>query len=157
MSRLLLLLALLAISVPGYCAEPSVDAGIRAQLDALKLTYTVDADGDFQVTFEVENNRTQLVFVRSVTEKYGSHSIREIWSPGYRFTSGQVSQEVANRLLRHSSGIIMGGWTLQKEMAMFVVKVPTTAISDQLRDAMEAAALAADEIEAELTPGKDEL
>lgn len=157
MSRLLLLLALLALSSPGYSAEPTVDAGIKAQLDALKLTYTVDADGDFQVTFEVENKRTQLVFVRSVTEKYGTHSVREIWSPGYRFKSGQLSQEVANRLLQHSGTMILGGWTLQKEMAMFVVKIPTSAISDQLRDAMEAAALGADTIEAEFTPGKDEL
>ena len=40
---------------------------------------------------------------------------------------------------------------------MFVVKIPATATPQQLRDAAEAAADRADEIEKELTPGKDDL
>jgi hypothetical protein len=40
---------------------------------------------------------------------------------------------------------------------MLAVKIPAASTAKQLRDAAEAAADAADEIEQELTPGKDEL
>ena len=54
-------------------------------------------------------------------------------------------------------GLILGGWTKQKQFAMLAVKIPVSATPKQLRDAAEAAADAADEIEQELTPGKDDL
>jgi hypothetical protein len=53
--------------------------------------------------------------------------------------------------------MILGGWTKQKTYAMFVVKILATATPQQVRDAAEAAADAADDMEQELTPGTDEL
>jgi hypothetical protein len=82
--------------------------------------------------------------------------VREIWSPGYKH-DGDLPAPVANRLLAHGHGLILGGWTKQKAFAMLVVKIPATVTPKQLRDACEAAANAADEIEMELTPGKDDL
>jgi len=63
---------------------------------------------------------------------------------------------VANRLLEHSHGVILGGWTKQNTYAMFVVKLPVNATAKQLRDAAEAASDCADEIEKEFTGTKDE-
>ena len=117
----------------------------------------MDSDGDYKLTFDVGEGRSQIVWIRSATEKYGSLKVREIWSPGYKFSGTQLPVAVANRLLEHSHGLILGGWTKQKQFAMLAVKIPVSATPKQLRDAAEAAADAADEIEQELTPGKDDL
>ncbi len=71
--------------------------------------------------------------------------------------SGELPAKIARGLLEHSHGMILGGWTKQKSFAMYVVKILATATPQQVRDAAEAAADAADEIEQELTPGTDEL
>ena len=133
------------------------DPGIKKQLEGLDLKYEVDSDGDYKVVFDLGGGRTQLVWIRSSTEKYGSVNVREIWSAGYKHGGKPLSEKIANRLLEHSHGVILGGWTKQKEFAMFVVKIPLTATPQQLRDAAEAAADCADEIEKELTPTKDDL
>lgn len=140
---------------PAAPAKPA-DAALGKQLDGLGIKYQVDEDGDYRMTFEVEDGRSQLVFARSPVETFGDSRIREIWSPAFRYATPELDQKIANRLLSHGATMIMGGWTRQKTLAMFVVKVPADASPQQLRDALEAAALAADEIERELTPDKDE-
>ena len=152
-------LALLAIgclaAAPARAVEP--DATIKKQLDSLNIEYKVDSDGDYKFTFDVGGGRTQVVWIRSKTDAYKSLKVREIWSPGYKYAGAELPVKIANRLLEHSHGLILGGWTKQKQFAMLSVKIPTTASPAQLRDAAEAAAGAADEIEQELTPGKDDL
>ena len=159
MTRSLLLSSLslaLVLAAPAALArEP--DPAIKAQLDSLDIKYDVDSDGDFKVTFDLGNGRSQLVWIRSSTEAYGDLKVREIWSPGYKHSGGEVPVKIANRLLEHSHGLILGGWTKQKEFCMLSVKIPVSSTPKQLRDAAEAAADAADEIEQELTPGKDDL
>jgi hypothetical protein len=153
----------LALALAALCLAPTPalavapDPAIKAQLDTLDINYEVDSDGDYKLTFDVGEGRSQIVWIRSATEKYGSLKVREIWSPGYKFTGTQLPVAIANRLLEHSHGLILGGWTKQKQFAMLAVKIPVSSTPQQLRDAAEAAADAADEIEAELTPGKDDL
>jgi hypothetical protein len=148
-----LALACLA-ALPARAEAP--DAAIKAQLDSLGMKYDVDSDGDYKVTFDLGNERSQIIWIRSATDHYGSLKVREIWSPGYKYDGGDIPVKIANRLLEHSHGLILGGWTKQKQYAMLVVKIPVSATPQQLRDAAEAAAGAADEIEKELT-GKDDL
>ena len=138
-------------------AATTPDPAIKAQLDSLDIEYEVDSDGDYKLTFAVGEDRSQIVWIRSATEKFGSLKVREIWSPGYKFSGTQLPVAVANRLLEHSHGLILGGWTKQKQFAMLAVKIPVSSTPEQLRDAARAAANAADEIEGELTPGKDDL
>jgi hypothetical protein len=159
MSRLIPCCALLlCLAAPAFAADtPAVaDAALGKQLQAMEIKYEVDKDGDYRMTFELEDGRTQLVYARSPVESYGSNRIREIWSPGYKYSTPELDVKVANRLLEHSGEVIMGGWTRQKSTAMFVVKVPERATPQELRDAIEAAAACADRIEKELTGGKDE-
>ena len=151
----LALAALVLFPSPALAGDP--DPAIKAQLDSLDIKYEVDGDGDFKLTFDVGDGRSQLVWIRSATEKYGSLKVREIWSPGYKFSGTEIPVKIANRLLEHSHGLILGGWTKQKTFAMLAVKIPVSATPQQLREAAEAAADAADEMEAELTPGKDDL
>jgi len=150
-------LALACLSVTPAIAATTPDAGIKAQLDGLKLKYEVDKDGDYKLTFDLGEDRSQIVWVRSATDSYGSLKVREIWSPGFKIENGELPAKVANRLLEHGHGLILGGWTKQKQYAMLVVKIPVSSTPQQLRDALEFAAGAADEIEKELTPDKDDL
>jgi hypothetical protein len=158
---------LLCLALPALAQEPaaasapatapvSPDAELGKQLTAAGVKFSTDEDGDYQMTFELEDGRTQLVYVLSRVESYGSNRVREIWSPGYRYSTPELDAKVANRLLENSGEVIMGGWVRQKSTAMFVVKIAADAGPAQLRDAIEAAAACADSVEKELTGGKDE-
>jgi len=146
---------ILAAASFAVAADEAADKGVQRQLDKRKIQYSVDADGDFRVTFDVGGGRTQLAFVRSATFSYGKLRIREILSIGYR-GDGAFPQSVANRMLEHSNEAKLGGWTKQGNLAVFTVKIPADASDQQLVDSIELAARLADELEKELVPGKDE-
>lgn len=142
----------------GATSTPGADQAIGQLLDKLEYKYDVDQEGDYRLTFaldEEEDGRSQLVFVRSPLETYGSHQIREIWSPGYLSASDEFPAEVANRLLEATQESKLGAWAKQGRYAVFVVKLPADADAVALDDAVEAALRSADEMEQELTPGKD--
>lgn len=151
---------LLAMSVTGAAgaAEPAHDPDpvIREQLDKLGYKHEVDEDGDFKLTFNLEGNRSQLVFVRSQVETYGSHRVREIWSAAYLADQDQFPAEIANQLLQATQDSKLGAWAKQERYAVFVVKLPANASAEELDDAIDAAVRSADEMEATLTPGKDQ-
>lgn len=148
---------LLALMGAAHAGTP--DPTVEKQLKSMDVHYDVDDDGDYKVIFETgkDGARSQVVFVRSPVESYGSLRVRELWSPGYRASGEAFPASVANRLLESSQDQKLGGWVKQGEYAVFVVKIDAGASAQQLRDAMEAASEVADEIEAELTPGKDDL
>lgn len=164
MKRILLPALLIALATPDMAAAANAagnstakaDAAIGRHLDKLGYTYEVDEDGDYQMVFDVEGDRTQIVYVRSAVEDFGTHNIREIWSPGYTGKSKQFPAEVANRLLEDSQDAKMGGWVKQDTTAMFVVKIDADASTEQLSDAIDAAIRTADAMELELTK-KDDL
>lgn len=163
-STLLLALSLLphaasaskAVVPSGTQRSAGADATVGQQLDALGYRYNVDKDGDYQLTFELEGERSQLVYVISGVESFGAHRIREIWAPAYRAPGAQIPAEVANRLLEESQTSKLGSWVKQGDMAVFVVKIPADASQQQLDDAIDAATRSADQMEAALTPDKDE-
>lgn len=136
--------------------DDGADAPVRARLDAMGTPYTVDEDGDFQITVDVGNGRTQLVWVRSVVETTDHHQVREIWSPGYRSETGSFSAAIANDLLERSHLLKLGSWVKQDDVAMLVVKIPADADADALDEAIDLAAAAADALERELM-GSDDL
>jgi len=146
----------LLAGVAGTAAAGEPDPQVKQQLDSLDYTYEVDEDGDYRMVFDMENERTQLVFVRSAVETYGSHRVREIWSPGYKSTSPQFPALIANRLLEDSNDSKLGGWVKQDDTAMFVIKIDADADAEMLGDAIDAATKSADAIELELT-SQDEL
>lgn len=157
MKKSVLSIALLALAAAAsgsaFAGEP--DRAVGRVLDTLKYKYEVDSDGDYQLVFEMDDDRTQLVFVRSSVETYGSHHVREIWSPGYKSEGPQFSALIANRLLEDSNDSKLGGWVKQGDVAMFVVKVDADASAEVISDAIDAAAKSADAIELEMT-SKDE-
>lgn len=149
MKRATAALLLAAAASGAHAATP--DKAVGQVLDTLEYPYEIDEDGDYRLVFNVEGDRTQLVFVRSAVEEYGRHRIREVWSPGYRGATSVFPAEVANRLLEDAQDAKLGGWVKQDTLAMFVVKVDANASADALGDAIDAAVHTADAMEAELT------
>lgn len=144
---------------PAPTAKVEGDPAVSEQLDQLGYKYDVDSEGDYRLTFGVdedEDGRSQLVFVRSPVETYGAHKVREVWSPGYLSDADEFPAKVANRLLAATQDSKLGAWAKQGRYAVFVVKLSANATASELDDAVEAALRSADEMEAELTPGKDE-
>ncbi|GAB3093614.1 hypothetical protein GCM10027159_09480 [Lysobacter terrae] len=157
----------LAASSVVNAAEPATpaksgkagDPAVKRLLDELKYKYDVDEEGDFRLTFgldEKDEGRSQLVFVRSPVETYGSHRIREIWSPAYQASGDEFPVKVANRLLEATQESKLGAWAKQGRYAVFVVKLSADAKASELDDAVDAALRSADAMEQELTPGKDD-
>ena len=151
----------LALSLPVHAQDSgksSADAGIKAQLAELDYQYEVDEDNDFKLVFEVgEEGRSQIVYILSAVESYGAHKVREIWSPAYESPGDDFAAPIANRLLEASNSAKLGGWVKQGRNAVFVVKIAANASKEALDDAISAASGLADEMEAELSPGKDDL
>lgn len=167
MRQLVLVAALLSLlsSIPAFAATTSgkadetvrsADPAIGRQLDGLGYKYEVDEDGDYKLTFDMDDNgRSQLAYVISSVEKFGELRVREIWAPAYRAEDDQLPADVANRLLADSHSSKLGGWVKQGNMAVFVVKVPADASASQLDDAIDFVLRSADTMEKELT-GEDE-
>ncbi|QWP75517.1 hypothetical protein J5226_18135 [Lysobacter sp. K5869] len=133
------------------------DPQVRAQLDALGYKYQVDEDGDFVLTFGLDEKRSQMAYVLSRTQRFGSLKVREIWSPAYRTADGgALPAPIANRLLEDGQLSKLGGWVSQDGVAVFVVKIDADAPNHTLDDAIDYAVRAADQMEAELTPGQDD-
>ncbi|HET6397363.1 MAG TPA: hypothetical protein VFF91_11040 [Pseudoxanthomonas sp.] len=164
-ARLLLAALLGALALPAFpapaaepAAKPQPDPGLAPKLKEIGYEYEIDDDGDYKLVLGVEGERTQLVFVRSAVEAYGSHRVREIWSPAYAAPEDAFPAAVANRLLEASSDLKLGSWIKQGRYAVLVVKLDAEASPLALEDAIEAAALGADRMEASLAedPAADE-
>lgn len=160
MKRTMLILgaAILAgsMTMAAQAAPEDADVGIKKQLDRSKVRYEIDEDGDFKVTYETSDGRTQLAFVRSTTFDYGTLKVREVISAGYRSDSDLFPQDVANRMLEHNNEAKLGAWTKQGRMAVFTSKIPADASDKELVDAIEITVTLADELEKEFTGDKDE-
>jgi hypothetical protein len=148
-----LLTTVLAAAMPGTAAAATADAGIRAKLQATNVPFEVDSDGDFKVVVNYKaEGRTQLVYVRSAVETWGKSRVREVWSYAYE---GEFNALVGNRLLEASYKLKLGSWVKQNNRALMVVKIDADADAEELQNAISFAAEVADEMEKELTDGKD--
>ena len=146
-------IATLLVAAPALAADH--DAIIKAQLEAKGTPFEIDDDGDFRIVVNLGNDRTQLVWVRSVVEETDHQRVREIWSPGYQGKLDSFPASVANELLEDSHERKLGGWVKQERVAMFVIKIPADANADVLDESIDLAATTADEVELELTGGDD--
>jgi hypothetical protein len=146
--------ALLVLPFAVHAATP--DSVVRAQLEKKGTPFEVDDDGDFKITVRIDDDRTQLVWVRSVVEETDHLRVREIWSPGYRSEGATFPAAVANDLLERSNNLKLGSWVKQDRTAMLVTKISADASADQLDEAIDLTAVAADAVELDLT-GKDDL
>ena len=134
------------------------DARVKRLLEARKIECEVTPTGNFKVTFNLKNGRSQMAFISSATYWYMNQEIREIVSPAYR-SAAPFTAEVADRLLSDNNDKKLGAWVMQKNKdgyyALFVTKIPADSSDESFISALRLTLEAADEMEKELT-GKDE-
>ncbi|MDW8417374.1 MAG: hypothetical protein RML92_07500 [Bacteroidia bacterium] len=131
---------------------------IKRIIDQVGLKYIVDKDGDFKMTFDVGEGRTQLVFVMSSVEEIGGQSIVQIWSPAYK--QAEISKETLAKLAVDGRQRKVGGWELttasNQVFAVFKVKIPLSALTpDFMRSVCAGVASAADQMERDIMGSDD--
>ncbi|WP_448872398.1 YbjN domain-containing protein [Desulfobulbus propionicus] len=128
------------------------DPRVREILDSENIKYVVDDDGHFKITFAYDDNRSQLVFINSNTENFAGVELREIWSVGLK-GNGQLSAEVANKLLERNGRYKVGSWEITKQsgqvMASFKVVISANADKSELMPVVQMVGIQADEVEKE--------
>jgi hypothetical protein len=134
------------------------DARVKKILEGRKIEYEITSTGNFKVTFDLKNGRSQMAFISSATYRYMNLEIREIVSPAYR-SAAPFTAEVADRLLSDNNDKKLGAWVMQKGKdgyyALFVTKIPADSDEESFINLLRLTLEAADEMEKELT-GKDE-
>lgn len=136
------------------------DPRVAKLLDLLQLKYRVDAEGDYQVSFRLENDRHQTVFIRSATSHLGPLEIREVFSVGYE-SEGPLPGDVANALLVHNAHVKLGAWSLLRSssthhcFAAFTAQIAAETDPASLLTTITAVVDTADKAESLLTDGGD--
>ena len=137
--------------------QPKADSRVRKALEQASLKYTIDSDGDFKLSFSLNDDRTHLVFINSNTEVYDNMEVREIWACGAVSEDG-FSRQKLESLLKMNQKYKMGSWSLTPdgERAIFTVVVSARANSDTIDSMVRLVAKTADNLEKEWL-GNDEL
>jgi hypothetical protein len=136
------------------------DPRVAKLLDILNLKYRVDAEGDYQVSFRLEHDRHQTVFIRSATSNLGPLEIREVFSVGYE-SEGPLPGDVANALLVHNAHVKLGAWSLLRSsstnhcFAAFTAQIAADTDPASLLTTITAVVETADKAESLLTDGGD--
>jgi hypothetical protein len=120
----------------------------------LKLNYQIDDDGDFKLTFRLDNGRSQVCFVNSKTEQFGTLEIREVWSVGY-LSEGAIDARLGAYLLTRNNRVKLGAWRISersdgKVLIVFAAHVAAEMDAESLQSAMRGVLREADELEEKL-------
>src|ERR671938_271382 len=154
--------------------KPPADPRVKAALDEIGYKYEFVANNDYKlVPIQTEQDgttpdgkpkfRSQLVYVNSNTEKYGTLEIREVLAPAF-LSNGPLSAAVANRLLRENNSVKLGSWRLVvinsgenagKYLAMYAAQIAADSDAESLRLPIKSVILIADRMEKELTGTDD--
>lgn len=98
---------------------------IEALLKKQDLKYTIDDEGDVKLMFELDENRSQVIWIESEIRELDGVRILKIYSAAYR---GLVTKPMAMELLTDAYKI--GHWGVSKSdkglhNVLFTVEVPT--------------------------------
>ncbi|TVQ48679.1 MAG: hypothetical protein EA365_01205 [Gloeocapsa sp. DLM2.Bin57] len=134
------------------------DYRVERLLKVLQLSYSVDKDGDFKVTVEFENGRSQVAFIDSDTQMLDNFEIREIWSVAY-ISEGYLDIDTANTLLLYNYQLKMGSWRLIPAdnnifFVAYCIQIAADCDPDSFYQALMSVLEVTDEMEEQLT-GRD--
>lgn len=136
------------------------DPRVAAILDDLGYSYEIAPEtGTFKVEYGFEDNRTQVVYIRSRTEEFLGVELREISSPALS-SSGIFDGRTANFLLRDNANLKFGAWCIEMgednaHFAVFSAKVSAALPVRPFAQILELVAKVADSTEERLS-GLDE-
>jgi hypothetical protein len=144
---------------PSTPPAPSHDDRVKSILDAEGVNYKITSQGNFKMTWKRNNGRTHVIVVKSKTWSLKPLEIREIWAAAYK-THGELSRDVAFRLLQDSNQRKLGAWEAHgdhdESTAVFVAKISADASAQRLMSAITLVLQVADDIEKELMDGRDD-
>ncbi len=128
------------------------DNRIENQLNRMNLQYEVTSSGNFKLLFELENNRTQIVFINSETKYYEDAEVREISSPAkFIVKADELTHEQLWTILTSNYQSTLGAWQLEPAAngwgLHFAVKVPALMPENRLMMYMVLVAKVADDME----------
>lgn len=131
------------------------DKRVAAALDAAELKYEVTPEGDFKLLYQLDDDRTQILYVNSNTEKLGTIEIREVWSIAMN-SEEELDAETAGDLLTESGKVKIGGWRVsvgddENQIVYFSAQVDADADTQSLAQVILAVVQTADAKEQELT------
>jgi hypothetical protein len=142
-------------------ANPILELSYRFALDELDIPYHCHpVTGRFEVLLQLENGRSQSVFIRSKTDDFMGLELREISSAALE-SDGPFDARTTNFLLRQNSELIHGGWSIHlnedasKHFAVFSMTAFAFAEAKAFLSIIQCVAEVADEIECRLS-GLDE-
>ena len=147
-------LASLLVSTAGLAADRSVEARLKAR----GITYEVDTDGDYKITYSYDKEeRSQMVFVSGTPESVGDLKVREIYAAAGKIDEDRIDGAMALKLLEESQTKKIGSWELAGNILLYVIKVADSIDAEGLEAVMKIAAELADNKEMELSGRKDAL
>jgi hypothetical protein len=132
------------------------DARVERILKQLKYHYEITSDSDFKVPTDLDDGRTQTVYVNSSTSTFGVLEVREVWAIAMK-VHGALPAQLANRLLNDRKKF--GGWRALTTdtgdtLVYFSAQVSSDCDAQTLDSVMDLVLAVADKLEKELT-GKD--
>ena len=147
--------AFLALAAP--CAS-AADPALEALLKAANLPYEVDEDGDYKIVYDwSKEKRSQLVYVAGTAEELSGVKLYKIFSPAKVMDDAGIDPALAKRLLGENSQYKFGAWEVAGKTLYFRGNVQAGMPAAQFETLVSVIAGTADDMELELTPGKDDL
>lgn len=151
----------LAIAAFLALAAPSANAGdpaLEALLKAADIPFELDEDGDYKIVYDwSKDKRSQLVYVSGTAEELDGVKLYEIFSPAKVLDDAGIDPALARRLLGENATYKFGAWEIAGKYIYFSGKVPAGTAAAQFETLVSVVAGTADDMELELTPGKDDL
>ena len=145
----------LALAAPGARAA---DPAIEALLKAAEIPFEVDKDGDYKIVYDwSKDKRSQLVYISGTTEEIAGMRLYEIFSPAKMMDDEALDPALARRLLGENATLKFGAWQMTGKTLYFSGAVPAEMAAAQFETLISVVAGTADDMELELTPGKDNL
>ena len=156
--RLASLATAAALAVAAFPAS-ATDPAIEALLKASGLSYEVDKDDDYTAVVEWDKDgRSQLVYISGTIEDMAGVQVFTVFSPAYVLDAeGGIDVALARRLLTENGKFKIGAWETAGKNVYFTTKIPAGISGAQFKTLLLATAETADDMELELTPGKDDL
>jgi hypothetical protein len=136
---------------------PGADPRVAEALKAAGLAYSIDA-GDFRLEYDVDEARSQRVWVASDTARIDRLEMRDVWSVAAR-GKGDVPADIAKLLLTENVRMVLGAWQVNQNqdeyLVVFSAPVDAGADAATLQEVIEVVMFSADRIEKRLSD-KDE-
>ena len=149
-----LMMPVAAIASAEDATTPSSgDPRVAAALKVAGLGYSLEA-GDFRLEYDVDQERSQRVWVASDTARIDHLEIRDVWSVAAR-GKGEVPAELARKLLAENVRMILGAWQVNQSQDEYLVvysaQVDAAADAATLQKVIEVVMFSADRIEKQLS------